>query len=347
MSPKRAEQLSLDLQSQSLAVAQAAQEAQGDLQVKLEEGSRSLAQAAKRLTARSLANEAPILELDASATMATIRAARTRRAVRRGRDVYLPSWADYAVGLPNALLRSALWSASDSVDCWLDGAEIAALGQDVRVLYSGRQLTQYDRRVFATCLEYYVDRPLSTNAASPWVCVSFYQFAQAMGLAYTLNSHKALRASLIRLEAAALRVTVGQLELPVPRLVEVAFADGYHVRDAEELKGSDQISFRVLEEFASLYGPTSWTAVPKPALEHKGLRAWLCGFYATHSEPRPLPFTKLHQLSGLACRANDFRTRVLAALEELRSLDTPEALRVSSYHVSEDKKFLTVRLASW
>ncbi|KVP17386.1 plasmid replication initiator TrfA [Burkholderia ubonensis] len=341
-------QLSLDLVLQSRAVARAALNAEASQQATLEAGSHTLALAARRAAARAKAEEPPILELEPTATPAAVNAARTRRAVRRGRDVYLPCWSDYAVGLPNALLRSSLWTAGEGGDAWMEGAEIATLGQDARILYTGRQLTQYDRRVFAACLDYYKeDRPLSDGCSSAWVCVTFYQFAQSMGLAYTLNTHKAMRASLVRLEAAALRVGAGNLELPVPRLLEVAFDDGYHTRPDKELKGSDQIAFRVLEQFAALYGPTAWTAVPKPAFELRGIRSWLAGFYATHRSPRELPFSKLQTLSGMKCRSNDFRACVIRALDELSQAETEEEIRVARYQLSEDRKAITVVLARW
>lgn len=341
-------QLSLDLVLQSRAVARAALNAAGSQQETLEAGSHSLALAARRAAARAKSEEPPILELEVTATPAAVNAARTRRAVRRGRDVYLPSWSDFAVGLPNALLRSRLWTAGEGADAWMEAEEIATLGQDARILYTGKQLTQYDRRVFAACLDYYKeDRPLSDGATSPWVCVSFYRFALSMGIAYSLNAHKALRASLVRLEAAALRLGAGNLELPVPRLLEVAFDDGYHSRPDAELKGSDQIAFRVLEQFAALYGPTAWTAVPKPALELRGIRAWLAGFYATHRAPRELPFSKLQTLSGMTCRPNDFRACVLRALDELSSTGTDSEIRVSRYLMSADRKAITVVLTRW
>jgi hypothetical protein len=340
--------MSLDLVVQSRAVARAALEAAGSLQETLEAGSRSLALAARRAAARAKAEEAPILELEPTATPAAVNAARTRRAVRRGRDVFLPCWSDLAVGLPNALLRSRLWTAGEGADAWMEGEEVATLGQDTRILYTGKQLTQYDRRVFAACVDYYKeDRPLSDGATSAWVCVSFFQFALSMGLTYTLNTHKAMRASLLRLEAAALRVGAGNLELPVPRLLEVAFDDGYHNRPECELKGSDQIAFRVLEQFAALYGPTTWTAVPKPALSLRGIRAWLAGFYATHRGPRELPFSKLQTLSGMTCRPNDFRACVVRALDELSSAGADADIRVAKYQVSTDKKAITVLLERW
>lgn len=356
-----AQQLALDLSAQSLAVAEVADAASGPQQQMLAAGSRSLALAASRASKRAAREQdisdvtSAVLDVEPTASPATFNAARTRRAVRRGKDVYLPSWSDLAVGLPNILLRSALWTAGESSDVCLENATIATLGDNktkeedrVGVLYTGRQLTMFDRRVFSCLLEHYAHRPLSPGGElASWVQVSFWELAQAMGNAYTLNTHVALRSSLLRLEAANLRVKIGLIELPVPRLMEVAFADGYGTILDSELKGSDKLAFRVLEQLATLYGPTSWTAVPKPVLGMKGLRGWLSGFYSTHASARPLPFKTLHKLSGLGCRLNDFRTRLCAALDELKGPETSEDMRVASYTVTADKANITVRLSRW
>lgn len=355
------QQLALDLSAQALAVAEAADTASGRHQEMLSAGSRSLALAATRASKRAAHDRsaqevtAAVLDVEPNASPAVFNEARTRRAVRRGKDVYLPSWSDVAVGLPNVLLRSALWTAGETSEVNLENATIAVLGDlkkkeedRIGVLFTGRQLTQYDRRVFVACLEHYAHRPLSPGGElAPWVQVSFWELAQAMGNAYTLNTHIALRASLLRLEAANLRVRFGKIELPVPRLVEVAFADGYRAVEEAHLKGSDKLAFRVLEQLAVLYGPTSWTAVPKPALEMKGLRGWLSGFYATHATPQQVTFEALHRLSGMGCRLNDFRTRVCAALDELKGPQAPDKLRVANYTVSPDRTAITVRLARW
>lgn len=353
-------QLALDLSAQSLAVAEVADATRGPQQMMLAAGSRSLALAASRASKQAARLRAvedvatAVLDVEVTASPAIFNAARTRRAVRRGKDVYLPSWSDLAVGLPNILLRSALWTAGESSDVCLENATIATLGENkkeeerVGLLYTGRQLTMFDRRVFSCLLEHYAHRPLSPGGeVASWVQVSFWELAQAMGNAYTLNTHVALRASLLRLEAANLRVRVGHIELPVPRLMEVAFSDGYGTILDAELKGSDKLAFRVLEQVANLYGPASWTAVPKPVLGMKGLRGWVSGFYATHAKAYPVPFKTLHRLSGMGCRLNDFRTRVCSALDELKSEDTPADMRVAGYTVTEDKATIVVRLARW
>ena len=59
---------------------------------------------------KTLEAATPVLELSANATPSEVRVARQRRAVRRGKDVFLPSWKDATVALPNALEKNSRFS---------------------------------------------------------------------------------------------------------------------------------------------------------------------------------------------------------------------------------------------
>lgn len=290
----------------------------------------------------------PVLELSVNATPTEVRAARQRRAVRRGKDVFLPSWKDAAVALPNALLRSALFSASSAQREALFEAPIAAQG-DVVLTLTGHQLCDYDRRVFAACLNHYRDdRPLSPEDASPaWVTLSFYQFAQDLGGAYGATVHKAIRDSLIRLSAAHLRVRIQRRDIPLPRLLDVAFDDGFAGCETQDsaLHGSDRVAFRVLESMANLFGPADWSAVPQPALDYAGLASWLASFYSTHAKPYTLKVSDLYGYAGVTCEPREFRRMLKTALDKLQRTDASPDVRVARYELT--KETLTVHLARW
>jgi len=298
---------------------------------------------------KAAAAVAPVLELAANASASEVRVARQRRAVRRGKDVFLPSWKDATVALPNALLRSALFSASSASREALFEAPIAAQG-DVVLTLTGHQLCDYDRRVFAACLNHYRDdRPLSPDDASPaWVTLSFYQFAQDLGTAYGAKVHKAIRDSLVRLSAAHLRVRINRRDIPLPRLIDVAFDDGYAGLEPEEcvLRGSDRVAFRIFESMANLFGPADWSAVPQPALtEYAGLAAWLASFYSTHAKPYPLKVADLYRYAGVTCEPREFRRMLKTALEKLQRDTADPELRVANFKLTKDE--LTVHLARW
>lgn len=300
--------------------------------------------------ARRAASMTEIPDLSA-ASVSQVRATRRRRAVRIHEQVYLPSWRESAFGLPNALLRSALFTVAK-----LDGDErkkavfdlpIYAQG-DVVLKLTGLRLIDYDRQVLAAVLSAYRDFPLSANAESGWVRVSFWQFAGMMGLSYGLKVHLAIRESLIRLNAAHLRLRVNRRDVPLPRLVEVAFDDGYeeHATDPRNLKGSDLIALRVPEGMAELFGPACWTAIPQVALtEYAGLVRWLTSFFSTHDKPYSLSVEDLYRYSGSDCGLREFRRRLKNALARLEEPGTPPEVRVATSAFDKDK--VTVYLERW
>ncbi|TAL77092.1 MAG: hypothetical protein EPN76_09555 [Burkholderiaceae bacterium] len=292
-------------------------------------------------------NLEPILELHESASAPEVNQARQRRAVRRGQDVYLPSWREATVGMPNLLLRSALFSSSAAGETLFD-APIASQGDTVLSM-TGFKLSDYDRRVFAACLNYYrEDRPLSSSVDPKFVEISFWQLSRDLQVAYGANVHRAIRGSLIRLNAAHLRIRVKRQEIPMPRLIEVAFEDGYAGSDTTEelLRGSDLIAFRIFDSMANLFGPADWSSVSATALhDFSGLPSWLTSFYSTHAGPYPVKFSELYKYSGVTCETREFRRRLKVALTKLQSDDVSPAVRVANFAL--EKNHVTVELTRW
>ncbi len=336
-----------EVRQQASAVRRAA-ELSGDNTLKA--AARTLDRAADGHEKRASLSEIPDLS---TASLSQVRATRRRRAVRIHEQVFLPSWQESTYGLPNALLRSALFTVAT-----IDGDErrgavfdlpIFAQG-DVVLKLTGLRLIDYDRQVLAAVLTAYRDLPLSKNAESGWVRLSFWQFASLMGLSYGLNVHVAIRESLIRLNAAHLRLRVNRRDVPLPRLVEVAFDDGYEelATDPRNLKGSDMIALRVPEGMAELFGPTCWTAVPAVALsEYAGLTRWLTSFYSTHSGPRALEIKDLCGLSGSDCELREFRRRLKNALARLEEPGTPPEIRVAASVFDKKADTVEVFLERW
>ena len=171
-----------------------------------------------------------------------------------------------------------------------------------------------------------------------------------MGLSYGLKVHLAIRESLVRLNAAHLRLRVNRRDVPLPRLVEVAFDDGYEelATDPRKLKGSDLIALRVPEGMAELFGPACWTAVPAVAFtENAGLVRWLTGFFSTHSGPYPLEINDLYDLSGSDCGLREFRRRLKNALAKLEEPGTPDEVRVAASVFNKKADTIEVFLERW
>lgn len=329
---RRASESAPDFLTQDLACAAAA----------------TLESVARSQLRRMAAEEEPVLVLPDNASVTEVRQARQRRAVRRGDDVYLPTWREATVGLPNAFLRSSLFSAAEVTDKPLMNVEIGVQG-DMSLTLTGHPLGDYDRRVFAACLNYYRDdRPLCPGSELRWVKVTFWQLARDLNVTYSANTHRAIRDSLIRLNAAHLRIRVKRVDIPMPRLLDAVFDDGYQGRDtdARGLKGSDLISFRVLDSMARLFGPEDWSAVTDAALhDYSGLPAWLASYYSSHAKPYPLNVTDVFLWSGVVCELREFRRRLKQALARLQREDVPEKVRVAAFDLTESH--LTVELVRW
>ncbi|NMF86944.1 plasmid replication initiator TrfA [Aromatoleum petrolei] len=307
---------------------------------------------ARRLKAR---DEKPaVCVLPDNATVSELQFVRTRQAARRGADVYLPSWASVARALPDAFLRSALFSASRSVQATNDavlagdrtlvvsGKEVITFN-NITLMYSGYALCQFDRQVYATCLNYYRERPLSPEDGTHHVSTSFYEFARHMGSAYSVKAHKAIRASLLRLSLAQLRLRVKRMNIEVPKLLSVSFEDG----EAGDLRGSDVLLLRITESVAELFGQGAWKAVDVDVADYDGLKGWIANFYASHDRARWLPVDTLYMMSGYESRKSNFRAGLLQALEKLKEERTPLCSRVADYHFSKDGTRLLVVRTEW
>lgn len=287
-----------------------------------------------------------VLALPATTDKVTVKEVRQRRSVKYGTDVYLPSWKDESVGLPNLIVRSALFSAIKPGASFIN-EPIAAQG-NIILSMTGPQLCAYDRRVFAVCINHYrEDRPLA-GSDGKWIQLSYWQFAKLLQVDYSSTVHIAIRDSLLRLHAATLRIKVGRTDLPVPRLIEVAFDDGFDFSEtkAENLKASDIISFRILDSMAMLFGPKDWSSVCDRALhDYSGLTGWLATFYSTHKTHRALPLSDLRAKSGSVCNTPEFRRRLKDSLAKLQEPTVSDAIRVAAYELT--KEAVTVYLARW
>jgi hypothetical protein len=335
----------LDLTAQAEAARALAEAAPaGLLKERGLQAAKTVEAVAKRKSSQS--HPGHVVELPVTASAAEVKAVRRRRSVRHGEDVYLPTWTDASVGLPKLFLRSALFAAANPGTLLKDA--VLAVRDDASLVMTGPQLCDYDRRVFAVCLNHYRNKRLANPDSSIWVRTSFWQFAQDLDVAYGAQVHKAIRASLIRLNEAALRIRVRRLDLPVPRLIEVAFDDGLFLGagSSSALKGGDLIAFRVLDSMAMLFSLNDWSSVRNHVLhDYAGLASWLSAFYSTHSRPYPLPLTEIYAASGSAGDMPAFRRRVRQALEKLQEPNTDISVLVKRFELVDD--LLTVYLARW
>ena len=309
------------------------------------QASETIDQFASSMARKAEAQKPAVLVLPDIATRQELGIARTRQSVRQGQDVYLPIWSSDNVALPDAFLRSALFAASSSIQKLNDRVlqsdpsllvvdeEVATLS-DISLRLSGYRLCQYDRQVYAACLEYYRERPLASSESNLYIRTTLHQFAKQMGGTHNSKTYLAILVSLLRLSHARLRLRYSELTVEVPRLLSVSFGEA-GPRGALE---GGELLLMVPQTVAELFGEARWSQVSKVASDYEGLRGWLASFYASHSKPRWIPLETLYKLSGYESRMDNFRESLDKALEKLKSPETPETVRVRDYSFGKDDK---------
>ena len=296
--------------------------------------------------------ETNILTLPDNATTKEIRHARQRQSVRQGADVYLPSCEAGTFALPNSLIRSGLFSVASKLVTSTDERTIDTQGA-TGIKLSGC-LLDYDRQVFAAVLSLAKDSPLA-EAHSPWIQVSYWDVAQLMGMPYGLNVQAAIRKSLVRLNAARVRIRVNRLDIKLSQLVEVEFKKvakrkSSKASETKEPTDGEEIAFRVHQPVAELFGWAAWTKVPASALTgYTGLVRWLATFYSSHANSYPVPVDDMLGFTGSTCDMPEFKRRLKVALKKLKSADTPDEIRVEDFVLGpvEGVLTITVYLSRW
>lgn len=296
--------------------------------------------------------ETNILTLPDNATTSEIRHNRQRQSVRQGADVYLPSCEAGTFALPNSLIRSGLFSVASKLVT--DTAERTIGTQGPTAIKLAGCLLDYDRQVFAAMLTLANECPLA-DTHSPWIQVSYWNVAQAMGAPYGINVQSAIKKSLVRLDAARIRIRVNKLDIKLSQLVEVEFKavpkrkSSKASESAEPIAG-ESIAFRIPQPVAELFGWAAWTKVPAAALtRYSGLVRWLATYYSSHAKSYPIAVADMLGFTGSTCDMPEFKRRLKVALKKLKSAETPDEIRVEDFVLAPEDGVLkiTVYLSRW
>ncbi|QZA82268.1 hypothetical protein [Deefgea piscis] len=304
-----------------------------------------------------------IAVIPSEATAEELQESRRYQATRRGNDVYLPCLVEVTSIMPKAFIRSALFSPSASVQAnnanvlagdqtLLVASKIIATYKSLTLLFSGYELCQFDRKVYANCLSYYREQPLALDKNADIdevVCTddiqtSFYKFCLRLGVSYSIDSHKAIRASLLRLSFAQLRLRINRMNIEIPKLLAINFEDG---EPTGNFRASDKMALRVTKSFAELFGPNEWTSISKKASSYDGLKGWLACFYTSHSKPKWLAVEWLYCLSGYSSNKNNFKASLIRALDKLKSEKSMGNNHITAYYFSQDGKKILVIRSDW
>ncbi len=222
--------------------------------------------------------------------------------------IRLPVWPDSVRGLPNTVLRSALFGAiKRGPRNFQQGREVATI-QGVKILFTGPQLDQADLDVWMQCLHL-----ARTEGVGCRIEFSFHGFLKSIGRANGGKNSEWLLNAFRRLTASVVEITDGKNTYLGPLI--------HHAKRNEE---TGYYAIEINPAINALFSDTGWTQVEfdqRMALKRQPLAQWLHGFYSTHAKPYPMKVSTLHELCGSETQQmKHFRSELKKALTKLNEL---------------------------
>jgi hypothetical protein len=221
------------------------------------------------------------------------------------RQMKLELWPDAVRGVPNAILRSALFGVSKDRQIHKTRTMVASVeGYDIR--FKGEMFNQTDLDLWEMLLHLARLQPLGTE-----VEFSAHSLLKALGRGTGGKDHEDLKEQLMRLIGGAVEITWTKEQ----KAFAGALVSGYF-RDDET--GRYVVKFN--KDMAKLYGMgyTNIDWEERQSLGQDLLAKWLHGHYASHAAAYPYKVETLRTWSGSTTkRLSDFRAALRAALDKL------------------------------
>ncbi|MEB0079413.1 plasmid replication initiator TrfA [Pseudomonas sp. CCI3.2] len=229
----------------------------------------------------------------------------------------IPFWPEATRGVPNAVLRSALFAATKKgTRRYIDREQLHAQG-DIRILYSGPWLGQCDLDVWETIV--HLARS-STNSFE--IRTTSYHLLKLQSKADAGTNRKTLHSCIVRLKATAVEVKHGSYSY-VGSLIDEAFRD----------EDTNQYVIRLNPRLCSLFVQGSFTRVDwnvRRSLAGKPLAQWLHGYFSSHAKPFPVRIDTLLRLAGSSDEsASSGEQNVRRALDALAQASNENAQPLS------------------
>lgn len=237
------------------------------------------------------------------------------------RAVQLPMWPDPERGIPNELIRSALFAAIHGKNRQqMKATRIAAQGK-YTIEFTGVQLTQVHLDVFEGVM--HIAR--GTHEGNK-VCFTGHQLLKLIGHNTGGRDHQWLYGALQELTATSVSISRGD---------DIVFWGSLLPRGAGAGKISRrqyvvEISKDLIALFNRGFSRIEWEQ--RRALKKKPLACWLQMYFSSHAKPFPVSVSFLYEQSG-GVNKNlwSFRQNVRLALEEIR-----EAGVIVSWTITKD-----------
>lgn len=261
-----------------------------------------------------------------------------RTSIQALAPVQLPFWPDSVRGVPNGVLRCALFGAvARGRRAFLQGLQVASV-EGLRVLFTGPRLDQADLDVFEQCLNL-----ARKNGVGVRIEFTAKDFLKAIGRATGGKNIEWLQNAFRRLASSVVEIIDGK---------RAYFGPMIHngTRDDETGRYVIQINPAIV----ALYGSDGWTQIEweqRMAIKGQPLAQWLHGFFSTHAQPYAYKVETLRGLCGSqAAELKHFRADLRDALGKLAAatgwtweVDAADLVHIETAPSSSQRRHLAKR----
>jgi hypothetical protein len=240
--------------------------------------------------------------------LAKARGTAANKAVKKApaaKQLSLELWPEAVRGVPNSVLRGALFGVSVARKTHKRRTLIAAL-ENYEIRFKGETFNQTDLDTLQGMLHLARPHPLGTR-----VEFSVHSFLKELGRGTSGKEHELFKEQVARLGSGWIEITsLEDKKTFMGSLVHKAFRD----------EATDRYVVIFDEDMLQLYqtGHTLIDWEQRQALGKNSLAKWLQGFYASHAKPFPYKVETIFNLCGSTTeRLGDFRKLLRTALDQL------------------------------
>lgn len=223
-------------------------------------------------------------------------------------DVQLPLWAEVCRGVPNSVLRSALFGVVRRGPRAFQQRVHKASVEGVKIVHTGPQLDQADLDVWEQALQL-----ARTGGLGCRIQFTASQFLKSIGRGSGKSQHEWLKGAFARLASSVVEIKDG------PRAY---FGPILHHGGRDDQSGRYVIEMN--PKIIELYGLDGWSSVEfsqRMALKKQPLAQWLHGYYTSHAKPFPVKVETLRRLCGSQNSSiKGFKQKLISALGKLEEI---------------------------
>lgn len=239
----------------------------------------------------------------------------------------LPLWPDAVRGIPNAVLRGALFSVTQRRPMFRKRTLLTTV-DGIEIRFKGEGFNQTDLDVCEMLLHLARQQPLGRR-----VDFTANALLKELGRGTGKTQHEQLKEEISRLAAGLIEITWPLKDEAGRRIAFGGTLVDHYGRD-EQPDGTQRYVVIFREELLALY-ETGYSHIDWHQRQTltTSLAKWLHGFYATHAEPFAYKVETIKSLCGSTVeRLSDFRKLLRKALDELEACG---AIKKGS-HITED-----------